>query len=166
MTKQSKSLEKITTLLEKLNGSMEALVEVERRKSSLVAQMRGGSAPGTGGRIDQYPQLLDQLLDQPVDPQFRLLRLRRQQWQLESRKRHWVRVWFLPPQTPNVQPKLMPTSLTPPAPSAFPPAPVFTASACVWIWAGKCPRYQVPSWKRVRLADGNWAWAEADQGDI
>ena len=164
VTKQSKSLEKITTLLEKLNGSMEALVEVERRKSSLVAQMRGGSAPGTGGGSTSTPApgptpgpASGPAVSTPSTaapamaagiPQATL----------------GTGVVFTP-QTPNVQPKLMPTSLTPPAPSAFPPAPVFTPPPVFGSGPASVP-VPSPSWKRVRLADGNWAWAEADQGDI
>ncbi|CAK8987757.1 unnamed protein product, partial [Durusdinium trenchii] len=79
VTKQSKSLEKVTTLLEKLNSSMEALVEVERRKSSMEDRP-----------VPHLPdQILDQPVDQPVAQRLRLMRQRRQQWPRDSRKRHW-----------------------------------------------------------------------------
>ena len=129
VTKQSKSLEKVTTLLEKLNSSMEALVEVERRKSSMVAQMRSGSAPGTGGGSTGIPPpgpnpgpasgpASGPAISTPATaapamaaglPQATL-----------------GTGGLFTPQTPNVQPKLMPSTLAPPAPSAFPPPPGFT----------------------------------------
>ena len=77
-----------------------------------------------------------------------------------------------------VQPKLMPGSLTPPTPSAFPPSPVFppptfgggifgtpqTPTAPGGTSAPAAP--SAPGYKRVRLADGSWSWAEIGQGDI
>ena len=76
-----------------------------------------------------------------------------------------------------VQPKLMPGSLNPPTPSAFPPSPAFTAPT---FGAGIFGTPQTPApgatsapavpsapgYKRVRLADGQWSWAEIGQGDI
>ena len=64
-----------------------------------------------------------------------------------------------------VQPKLMPGSLTPPTPSAFPPSPAFSTPA---FGAGIFGTPQTPTagYKRVRLADGQWSWAEIGQGDI
>ena len=77
-----------------------------------------------------------------------------------------------------VQPKLMPGSLTPPTPSAFPPSPAFptpTFGAGIFgtpqtpTGPGGTSAPAVPSapgYKRVRLADGQWSWAEIGQGDI
>ena len=82
-----------------------------------------------------------------------------------------------------VQPKLMPGSLNPPTPSAFPPSPAFTTPASFTTPAfgagifgtpqtpapGATSAPAVPSapgYKRVRLADGQWSWAEMGQGDI
>ena len=76
-----------------------------------------------------------------------------------------------------VQPKLMPGSLNPPTPSAFPPSPAFTTPT---FGAGIFGTPQTPApgatsapavpsapgYKRVRLADGQWSWAEIGQGDI
>ena len=75
-----------------------------------------------------------------------------------------------------VQPKLMPGSLTPPGPSGFPPSPVYPPQA---FPAGLYGTPQMPSvpggasasaappvYKRVKLADGSWGWAEPAQGDI
>ena len=58
-----------------------------------------------------------------------------------------------------VQPKLMPGSLTPPGPSGFPPPTAPGGSS-----APAAPTAQ--GYKRVRLADGSWSWAEIGQGDI
>ena len=82
-----------------------------------------------------------------------------------------------------VQPKLMPGSLNPPTPSAFPPSPAFTTPASFTtpaFGAGIFGTPQTPApeatsapavpsapgYKRVRLADGQWSWAEIGQGDI
>ena len=76
-----------------------------------------------------------------------------------------------------VQPKLMPGSLNPPTPSAFPPSPPFnTPTFGTGIFgtpqtpapgATSAPAVPTaPGYKRVRLADGQWSWAEIGQGDI
>ena len=77
-----------------------------------------------------------------------------------------------------VQPKLMPGSLTPPTPSAFPPSPAFptptfgagifgTPQTPTGPGATSAPAVPTaPGYKRVRLADGQWSWAEIGQGDI
>ena len=78
-----------------------------------------------------------------------------------------------------VQPKLMPNTLTPPGPSGFPPAPPYpqqgyptgpygtpqTPCAAGGASASTGPM-AAPLYKRVRLADGSWNWAEPDQGDL
>ena len=125
VTKQSKSLEKITTLLEKLNGSMEALVEVERRKSSLVAQMRGGSAPGTGGGSTSTPAP-GPTPGPASGPAVSTPSTAAQAMAAGIPQATLGTGVVFTPQTPNVQPKLMPTNLTPPMPLGFPPAPAFT----------------------------------------
>ena len=81
-----------------------------------------------------------------------------------------------------VQPKLMPSNLTPPMPSGFPPAPPFAPQS--YAPAVAPAAYTTPStpgaavgssgsgapptsfWKRVRLADGSWNWAETDPSDL
>ena len=164
VTKQSKSLEKITTLLEKLNGSMEALIDVERQKSSMVAQMRGGSVLGTGGgsASTTAPGPIPVPATGPAasspSPAAPAMAAGNPQATLGTGG-------LFTPQTPNVQPKLMPSSLTPPAPSSFPPPPMFTPPPVFGPGPASVP-VPSPSWKRVRLADGSWNWAEADQGDI
>ena len=77
-----------------------------------------------------------------------------------------------------VQPKLMPGSLNPPTPSAFPPSPAFptptfgagifgTPQTPTAPGATSAPAVpSAPGYKRVRLADGQWSWAEIGQGDI
>ena len=162
-TKQAKSLEKITSLLEKLNGSMEALIDVERHKSSLVSQMRSGSVPVPGGGATNIPPPGPASGPAASSP---------------STAGPGMAAGAPPatlgtaglftqqtPQTPNVQPKLMPSSLTPPAPSGFPPPPAFTPPPVFGTGPASAPVVS-PSWKRVRLQDGSWNWAEADQGDI
>ena len=70
-------------------------------------------------------------------------------------------------------PNLMPNSLTPPGPSGFPPAPPYpqqdgtpqTPGAAGGATASTAPM-TAPLYKRVRLADGSWNWAEPDQGDL
>ena len=58
-----------------------------------------------------------------------------------------------------VQPKLMPGSLTPPTPSAFPPSPAFsTPTFGAGIFGTPVP--SAPGYKRVRLADGQWSWVK------
>ena len=76
-----------------------------------------------------------------------------------------------------VQPKLTPGSLPPPGPSGFPPSPVYppqatgpygtpqTPSAPGGASASAAP-IAAPVYKRVKLADGSWGWAEPGQGDI
>ena len=168
VTKQSKSLEKVTTLLEKLNSSMEALVEVERRKSSMVAQMRGGSAPGTGGGSTSIPPPGPNPgpASGPASGPATSTHATAAPAMAAGLPQATLGTGGLfTPQTPNVQPKLMPSTLTPPPPSAFPPPPGFTPPPVFGSGPPSVPASS-PQWKRVRLADGSWNWAEADQGDI
>ena len=162
-TKQAKSLEKITSLLEKLNGSMEALIDVERHKSSLVSQMRSGSVPVPGGGVTNIPPPGPASGPAASSPSNAAPGMAAG----APPATLGTAGLFTPqtPQTPNVQPKLMPSSLTPPAPSALPPPPVFTPPPVFGTGPASAPVVS-PSWKRVRVQDGSWNWAEAGQGDI
>ena len=169
--KQGKSMDKTNLLLENLCSTMKTLVDVEEKKSKLVAQVSqaakaapmtgttskpasvpGASAPGSapGGFVTN-----------PTTggaPQATL---------------GTGQVAVPPP-----APKLMPTNLTPPMPSGFPPSPVYpppTFSAGIYgtpqtpTTPGGSSAPAVPpatGYKRVKLADGSWSWAEIGQGDI
>ena len=178
VTKQSKSLEKITTLLETLCSSMKELISVEQKKSTLVAQVsqaaKATSTTGTPTTPASVPGIAPPgsapsgFVTPPTTggaPQATL------------------GTGHVASTSPPPAPKLMPTNLTPPMPSGFPPAPAFTgqnygpppAPAAGYTNTPMTPGTSVsgsgggpppPYWKRVRLADGSWAWAEPDQGDI
>ena len=169
--KQGKSMDKTNLLLENLCSTMKTLVDVEQRKSTLVAQVSQaakaapmtvttstpasvpgvsppGSAPGgfvtntTTGGAPQATLGTGNVASSPPAP------------------------------------KLMPTNLTPPMPSGFPPSPVYpppTFSAGIYgtpqtptAPGGSSAPAAPPAqgYKRVKLADGQWSWAEIGQGDI
>ena len=169
--KQGKSMDKTNLLLENLCSTMKTLVDVEEKKSKLVAQVSqaakaapmtgttstpasvpGVSPPGSapGGFVTTPPT--------GGAPQATL---------------GTGQVAAPPP-----APKLMPTNLTPPMPSGFPPSPVYpppTFSAGVYgtpqtptVPGGSSAPAVPPAtgYKRVKLADGSWSWAEIGQGDL
>ena len=172
MEKQGKSMDKTNLLLATLCSTMKELVSVEQKKSTLVAQVSQAakaapmtgtpSTPASGPGVAPPGSAPGGFVTNPATaPQATL---------------GTGRVGAPPPAS-----KLMPTNLTPPMPSGFPPAPAFTgqnygppvASAGGYTTpmtpgtsasgSGGAPP---PYWKRVRLADGSWNWAEPDQGDI
>ncbi|CAK9103926.1 unnamed protein product, partial [Durusdinium trenchii] len=120
VTKQSKSLEKISTLLEMLCSSMKELISVEQKKSTLVSQMsqaaKATSMAGTPTTPASVPGIAPPgsapsgLVTPPTTggaPQATL------------------GTGHVASTSPPPAPKLMPTNLTPPMPSGFPPVPAF-----------------------------------------
>ena len=178
VTKQSKSLEKISTLLEMLCSSMKELISVEQKKSTLVSQMsqaaKATSMAGTPTTPASVPGIAPPgsapsgLVTPPTTggaPQATL------------------GTGHVASTSPPPAPKLMPTNLTPPMPSGFPPVPAFMGQNYGTTPAAGCTSTPMTpatsasgsdggpppphwNWKRVRLADGSWAWAEPGQGDV
>ena len=163
--RQGKAQEETNALLKTLNGLMKSLVDVEQRKTTLVAQAAkaASTVPANTGPSIAAPASV---------PASAPAAAAAAPMTVPATLGTGVQT----PVTPAVAPKLLPTSLGA-APGGFPSMPTFPpafstagysvpTSPCSSGCASGSVGPPQPSYKRMRTSDGHWVWVEQDPNDI
>ena len=173
--KQGKSMDKTNSLLETLCSTMKTLVDVEQRKSTLVAQATHGGQSCIFGRDNEFDSQFTCQLACRISSGWLCggYAGRRSDWWCGIAPSYtWNRDGCAATSSeidadqfePGSTDRVPATAIVPT--SGICPGCLYDAGHAVFIrMLSGSGGPQPPFWKRVRLSDGSWAWAEQDHGD-